>query len=406
MSRSSNTRRDLAARPVPHLAPWLLLLALQPCAAALAATTAAAATAATTTNGTTAPAMPETHCDSPEERANLARYTEFAATVLNGADPARAAGFYAPQFTWHDAPERMPAGAAPMQRLQAAWRAAYPDAKVGTVFVLCAGDLLLAKQQLTGTNTGPLLGRAPTGRPLQAWHTETYRYADGRLVAQWGENPFKIASRAAGWTLAWPGDLPPGTPLPASLALRSMLPNAPDAAPGAPAHLGHPTLLRCDGEGPLLASYYDLFDNLWLSRRVDEIDRWVDPQFSLPMLPPGAARGPQLLAGFVKGVQAAFPKRHLFNDVVLCADGIVAARQTVLAINDGPFLGKPPTHRVTLVTWTDTYRFRNGRVYETYAADGDTIDTARQLGWVLLPPGESRPPTAPIEWLDVYPAAP
>ena len=102
--------------------------------AALAATTAAAATAATTTNGTAAPAMPETHCDSPEERANLARYTEFAATVLNGADPARAAGFYAPQFTWHDAPERMPAGAAPMQRLQAAWRAAYPDAKVGTVF--------------------------------------------------------------------------------------------------------------------------------------------------------------------------------------------------------------------------------------------------------------------------------
>ena len=113
-----------------------------------------------------------------------------------------------------------------------------------------------------------------------------------------------------------------------------------------------------------------------------------------------------VFAGFVKGVQAAFPKRHLFNDVVLCADGIVAARQTVLAINDGPFLGKPPTHRVTLVTWTDTYRFRNGRVYETYAADGDTIDTARQLGWVLLPPGESRPPTAPIEWLDVYPAAP
>ena len=76
-------------------------------------------------------------------------------------------------------------------------------------------------------------------------------------------------------------------------------------------------------------------------------------------------------------MQAAFPKRHLFNDVVLCADGIVVvARQTVLAINDGPFLGKPPTHCVTLVTWTDTYRFRNGRVYETYAADGDTIDTA------------------------------
>jgi hypothetical protein len=60
---------------------------------------------------------------------------------------------------------------------------------------------------------------------------------------------------------------------------------------------------------------------------------------------------------------------------------------------------------VSLVTWTDTYRFRNGKVYETYAADGDTLDTARQLGWVLLAPGESRPGLEPIPWLDRYPYA-
>ena len=185
-----------------------------------------------------------------------------------------------------------------------------------------------------------------------------------------------------------------------------MLPNAPDTAAPPSGNLGHPTLLRCDGEAPLLASYYELFNNLWIARRIEEIGRWVDPQFSTPFTPPNVSRGPQLLAGFVGGVKAAFPKRHLFNDVVLCGDGIVAARQTVLAINDGPFLGKPPTHRVTLVTWTDTYRFRDGKVYETYAADGDTIDTARQLGWVLLPPGEKLPQLASLDWIDRYPAAP
>lgn len=401
------TTRSSMLRCSRALFASILLAATQCLAADAAATPARAANATPAPAPAASPqAAPETHCDTPQERANLARYVDFAAAVLDGAAPARASGFYAPQFTWHDAPEGMPQGAAPMQRLHAAWRKAYPDAKVTTAFVLCAGDLLLAKQRLTGTNTGPLLGRAPSGKPLAAWHTETYRFTDdGRLLAQWGENPFKIASRAAGWTLAWPADLPPGTPLPPSPPLRSMLPNAPDAAPAPSGNLGHPSLVRCDGDAPLLASYYDLFNNLWISRRVDEIGRWVDPLFSTPFTPPGAPRGPQLLAGFVGGVKVAFPKRHLFNDVVLCGDGIVAARQTVLAINDGPFMGKPPTHRVTLVTWTDTYRFRDGKVYETYAADGDTIDTARQLGWVLLAPGESRPQVAPLDWIDRYPAA-
>jgi predicted ester cyclase len=359
--------------------------------------------ASAATPGAAAP--PETHCDTPAEQANLKRYLEFADQVLNAGAPDRAESFYAPDFTWHDAPDDLPPGAAPMRHLLGDLRRAFPDLKVTTAFVLCAGDLLMTRQQLTGTGTGPFLGHAASGKPLQVWHTETYRFANGRLVAQWGENPFKLASRAAGWTLAWPGDLPAGTPLPPSPPLRSRLPNAPDAQPAPPGNLGHPTLLRCDGDEALLASYYDLFDNLWLGRKVAQIERWVDADFSLPMLPPGAPRGPQLLAKFVDGVRAAFPKRHIFNDVVLCGDGIVSARQTVVAINDGPYLGKPPSHRVTLVTWTDTYRFRNGKVYETYAADGDTIDTARQLGWVLLAPGETRPALEPIAWIDRYPHA-
>jgi predicted ester cyclase len=350
-------------------------------------------------------ATPETHCDTPAEQANLNRYLAFADQVLNAGALDRAESFYAPGFIWHDAPEATPPGAAPMRRLVEDLRTAFPGLEVTTAFVLCAGDLVMAKQELTGTHTGPFLGHAPTGKPLKAWHTEIYRFAGGRLLAQWGENPFKLASRAAGWTLAWPGDLPAGTPLPPSPPLRSMLPNAPDPQPAAAGNLGHPTLLRCDGDEALLASYYDLFNHLWLSRNVAQIERWVDADFSLPMLPPGAPRGPQLLANFVRGVQAAFPKRHLFNDVVLCGDGIVAARQTVVAINDGPFLGKPPTHRVALVTWTDTYRLRGGKVYETYGADGDTVDTARQLGWVLLAPGETRPSLAPIPWIDRYPHA-
>jgi hypothetical protein len=177
------------------------------------------------------------------------------------------------------------------------------------------------------------------------------------------------------------------------------------AMSGSANNLGHPTLERCPGTEKLLASYYDLFNNLWLSRRTDEIDRWVDPEFTVPALPRGATHGPDIVKKFVLGVKEAFPKRHLFNDVVLCKDNIVSARQTVVAFNDGPFLGKPPSHNVTIVTWTDTYRFRDGRIYETYAADGDTVDTVRQIGWVLIPPGEEKPVTEPIPWIDRYPYA-
>ena len=169
-------------------------------------------------------------------------------------------------------------------------------------------------------------------------------------------------------------------------------------------NLGQPTEVHCDNAS-LLATYYGFFDEIWISRKMDELEKWVDPAFMGPEEMPGAPKGPPAVRRFEEFVATAFPRRILFNDLVLCADNIIGAYQTVVAINDGPFLGQPATGLLTRVTWTDTYRFRDGRVYQTLAADGDTLDTRRQLGWRLVPPGSAKPTGKPVPWVDYYPYA-
>jgi hypothetical protein len=167
-------------------------------------------------------------------------------------------------------------------------------------------------------------------------------------------------------------------------------------------NLGQPTEVHC-ADSALLDTYYGFFDDIWISRKMADVDRWVDPAFTGPVEVPGFPKGKALVMMFEEGISNAFPRRYLFNDLVLCADNIVAAYQTVIALNEGPFLGKPPSGRLTRVTWTDTYRFRDGRVYQTLGSDGDTLGTRMQIGWKLVAPGAAAPVKRPVPWVDYYP---
>jgi len=169
-------------------------------------------------------------------------------------------------------------------------------------------------------------------------------------------------------------------------------------------NLGQPTEVHCS-DAALLETYYGFFDDIWISRRMDLIDRWVDPGFTGPVEVPGFPKGRALVEMFEQGVSTAFPRRYLFNDLILCAEGILGAYQTVLALNEGPFLGKPASGRLTRVTWTDTYRFHEGKVTQTLASDGDTLGTRMQIGWRLVAPGARSPVTKPVPWVDFYPYA-
>ncbi len=175
-------------------------------AAALAASGATAASAAEP------PTAPEIHCPTPANQQVLARYQAYAADVLNGGHLESLDTYLAPQFHWHDAPPGMPDGIAPMRHLLHDLERAFPDRRVETRFALCADDLVLVQQLLTGTNSGPLLGRPPTGKAHHALHTEIYRIVDGRITELWGEGVIPVVLLQSGWTLAWPGDPPQSGP--------------------------------------------------------------------------------------------------------------------------------------------------------------------------------------------------
>ncbi len=64
-------------------------------------------------------------------------------------------------------------------------RAAFPDLWVSVEDVVAAGDRVVHRFTLVGTQTGPFLGLPPTGRPVRATGIALDRVADGKLAERW-----------------------------------------------------------------------------------------------------------------------------------------------------------------------------------------------------------------------------
>ena len=53
---------------------------------------------------------------------------------------------------------------------------------------VCDGDKVATRKAITGTLTGALMGRAPTGAPIRIEVIDIVRVKDGRYVEHWGIN--------------------------------------------------------------------------------------------------------------------------------------------------------------------------------------------------------------------------
>jgi ketosteroid isomerase-like protein len=69
----------------------------------------------------------------------------------------------------------------------AEWRAAFPDFRFELADLIAEGDKVVARVPFTGTQTGPLMDIAPTGRPVQVGEILILRLADGKIVEAWEE---------------------------------------------------------------------------------------------------------------------------------------------------------------------------------------------------------------------------
>jgi steroid delta-isomerase-like uncharacterized protein len=79
-------------------------------------------------------------------------------------------------------------------------RRAFPDYHVEVQDLIVEGDKAVARERITGTNLGPLMGIAPTGRPICISGIDIVRVQDGRIVERWGLTDFQAMSRQLGFT--------------------------------------------------------------------------------------------------------------------------------------------------------------------------------------------------------------
>ena len=73
---------------------------------------------------------------------------------------------------------------------------AHPDLRFTIDDLIAEDDRVTIRWTLHGTNTGPMLGRPPTGQPVELAAIVIFRIADGKIAERWagwkpGQAPFR-----------------------------------------------------------------------------------------------------------------------------------------------------------------------------------------------------------------------
>ncbi len=118
--------------------------------------------------------------------------------VIPAGDPAGMRDLVAPDFLDHDPLPGQPAGGEGAEYVVSTMHTAHPDLRFAIDDLVAEGDRVVIRWTMRGTNTGPMLGRPPSGRPVELAAIVIFRVADGRLAERW-----------AGWK---PGKAPTASP--------------------------------------------------------------------------------------------------------------------------------------------------------------------------------------------------
>jgi steroid delta-isomerase-like uncharacterized protein len=62
---------------------------------------------------------------------------------------------------------------------------AFPDVHFDVLDMIAEGDMVVTRWRYHATNTGPFLGRPPTGRAVTDEGITTLRFEDGKVVEEW-----------------------------------------------------------------------------------------------------------------------------------------------------------------------------------------------------------------------------
>ena len=100
-------------------------------------------------------------------------------------DTSTLAEFVAADLVDHNLPPGGRPGREGLADAVAFYASAFTDLKVTADQAVADDDFVAVTGTITGTNTGDLMGRPPSGRPVSFGYMDMYRIADGMIVEAW-----------------------------------------------------------------------------------------------------------------------------------------------------------------------------------------------------------------------------
>jgi predicted ester cyclase len=117
--------------------------------------------------------------------ANKALIRRVFEEVIPSGVPTAMREVMATDFLDHDPLPGQPDGVEGGEYVVATMHGAHPDLRFTIDDLIAEGDRVTIRWTLHGTNTGPLLGRPPTGQPVELAAIVIFRIADGKIAERW-----------------------------------------------------------------------------------------------------------------------------------------------------------------------------------------------------------------------------
>lgn len=117
--------------------------------------------------------------------ANKAGVRKFIEGMAKG-DTSVVDSLVADNMVEHQMMPGMAPGPAGIKAMIAEWHSAFPDMEITIHDMAADGDKVWVYSTMSGTMTGPLMGRKPTGKSFKVDGFDLLRIENGKAVEHWG----------------------------------------------------------------------------------------------------------------------------------------------------------------------------------------------------------------------------